>query len=172
MNWRRGQLPGPAANERASNAHAVRRTPGHTLAGHPDQAARTPTQYLCSAQPSFSLPIVQLAATASMATAPAVACDRLRSAGVRLKPGLCLHADVGGRHSRDRQAEREAASLARHGSSMEQGKVRMVKTRLARWVSRWRERRLAREQTRQAPEAQQAKRDAEAQRYHSTGHGP
>ena len=48
----------------------------------------------------------------------------------------------------------------------------MVKTRLAQWVSRWRERRLAREQTRQTPTAQQAKRVAEAQRYHSTGHGP
>ena len=50
--------------------------------------------------------------------------------------------------------------------------MRMVKTRLAWWVSRWREHRLAREQTRQTPDAQQAKRDAEAQRYHSTGRGP
>ena len=66
----------------------------------------------------------------------------------------------------------DAASLARHDSSMKQGKVSMVKARLARWVSRWRERRLAREQTRQTPAARQAARTAEGQRYHSTGHGP
>ena len=47
----------------------------------------------------------------------------------------------------------------------------MVKTRLTQWVSRWRERRLAREQKRQTSATRQATRDAEAQRYHSTGHG-
>jgi len=48
----------------------------------------------------------------------------------------------------------------------------MVKTRLGQWISRWRERRLARAQTRQTSATRQAARDAEAQRYHSTGHGP
>lgn len=48
----------------------------------------------------------------------------------------------------------------------------MVKTRLARWFSRWRERRLVREQKRQTPATRQAARAAEAQRWHSTGHGP
>jgi hypothetical protein len=48
----------------------------------------------------------------------------------------------------------------------------MVKTRLTEWISRWRERRLAREQTRQTPAVRQAKRDTQAQRYHSTGQGP
>ena len=71
-----------------------------------------------------------------------------------------------------RRRSSDAASLARHDSSMKQGKVSMVKARLARWVSRWRERRLAREQTRQTPAARQAARTAEGQRYHSTGHGP
>lgn len=74
--------------------------------------------------------------------------------------------------SRIRRWSSDAANLARHGSSMKQGKVRMVKTRLAQWVSRWRERRLAREQKRQTSATRQATRDAEAQRYHSTGHGP
>jgi hypothetical protein len=98
---------------------------------------------------------------------------RLRSAGVRLKPGLCLRADVGG-HRKPGISRRssDAASLARHGSPMKQGKVSMVKTRLAQWVSRWRERRLAREQKRQTSATRQATRDVEAQRYHSTGHGP
>jgi hypothetical protein len=41
----------------------------------------------------------------------------------------------------------------------------MVTTRLAQWVSRWRERRLAREQTRQSSTTRQATRDAQAQRY-------
>jgi hypothetical protein len=48
----------------------------------------------------------------------------------------------------------------------------MVKTRIAQWVSRWRERRLAREQKQQTSGTRQATRDAAAQRYHSTGHGP
>jgi len=48
----------------------------------------------------------------------------------------------------------------------------MVKARLGQWISRWRERRLARAQTRQTSATRQAARDAEAQRYHSTGHGP
>jgi hypothetical protein len=48
----------------------------------------------------------------------------------------------------------------------------MVKTRLSRWVSRWRQRRLAREQTQQTLAARKATRAAEGQRYHSTGHGP
>ena len=48
----------------------------------------------------------------------------------------------------------------------------MVMTRLAEWISRWRERRLAREQTRQTPATRQATRDTQAQRYHSTGQGP
>ena len=48
----------------------------------------------------------------------------------------------------------------------------MVKARLAQWVSRWRERRLAREQTRQTSAAREATRAAKGQRYHSTGHGP
>jgi hypothetical protein len=100
-------------------------------------------------------------------------CRRLRSAGVRLNPGLCLRADVGGHHKPGiRRRSSDAASLARHGSSMRQGKVSMVKTRLTRWISRWRERRLAREQTRQTSAARQATRDTERQRYHSTGHGP
>jgi hypothetical protein len=47
----------------------------------------------------------------------------------------------------------------------------MVKTRIARWVGRWRERRLVREQTRQASAARQAKRAAEAGRSHPLGHG-
>jgi hypothetical protein len=55
----------------------ARRTPGHTgrtdksnwLIRHTDQ---------CREQPSPSLPIVQLAVTASMAALRAVACDRLR----------------------------------------------------------------------------------------------
>ena len=95
---------------------------------------------------------------------------RLRPAGVRLKPGLCLRADVGGHHKPGiRRRSSDAASLARHGSSMKQGKVSMVKARLARWVSRWRERRLAGEQTRQTSAARQATRAAEGQRYHSTG---
>jgi len=55
---------------------------------------------------------------------------------------------------------------------MKQGKVSTVKTSLAQWVSRWRERRLAREQKRQTSATRQAARDAQAQRYHSTGHGP
>jgi hypothetical protein len=55
---------------------------------------------------------------------------------------------------------------------MKQGKESVMKARLARWVSRWRERRLAREQTQQTSAARQAKRAAEGQRYHSTGHGP
>jgi hypothetical protein len=42
--------------------------------------------------------------------------------------------------------------------------VRMVKTRLARWLGRWRERRLVREQTRQTSTARQAARASEAQR--------
>jgi len=50
--------------------------------------------------------------------------------------------------------------------------VSMVKARLARWVSRWRERRLAREQTQQTSAAREATRAAEGQRYNSTGHGP
>jgi hypothetical protein len=54
----------------------------------------------------------------------------------------------------------------------QQKKMRMVKTRLGQWISRWRERRLARAQTRQTSATRQAARDAEAQRYHSTGHGP
>ena len=45
----------------------------------------------------------------------------------------------------------------------------MVKTRIARWVGRWRERRLVREQTRQTSAARQAKRAAEAS--HPLGHG-
>ena len=95
---------------------------------------------------------------------------RLRFAGVRLKPGLCLRADVGGHHKPGiSRRSSDAAGLARHGSSMKQGKVSMVKTRLAQWVSRWRERRLAREQKRQTSATRQATRDAEAQRYHSTG---
>jgi hypothetical protein len=55
---------------------------------------------------------------------------------------------------------------------MKQGKVSMVKAKLAQWVSRWRERRLAREQTRQTPAGREATRSTEGQRYHSTGHGP
>jgi hypothetical protein len=55
---------------------------------------------------------------------------------------------------------------------MKQGKVSMVKTKLAQWVNRWRERRLAREQTRQTSAARQATRAAEGERYRSTGHGP
>jgi hypothetical protein len=48
----------------------------------------------------------------------------------------------------------------------------MVKTRLTQWISRWRERRLVREQKQQTSETRQATRAAEAQRWHSTGHGP
>src|SRR5262249_51450826 len=47
----------------------------------------------------------------------------------------------------------------------------MVKTRFGRWVGRWRERRLVREQTRQASAARQAKRAAESGRSHPLGHG-
>jgi hypothetical protein len=66
-----------------------------------------------------------------------------------------------------------AVGLARHGSSRgKPGKVGMVKTRLTRWFGRWRERRLVREQTKQTSGARQAKRAAEGQRWHSTGHGP
>jgi hypothetical protein len=98
---------------------------------------------------------------------------RLRLAGVRLRLGLCLRADAGGHHKQgDQQAEQRRGQPGSHGSSMKQGKVSMVKTRLAQWVSRWRERRLAREQKRQTSAARQAVRDTEAQRYHSTGHGP
>ncbi len=81
---------------------------------------------------------------------------RLPFAGVRWKSGLCLRADVGGHHK----------------PGISRRKVRMVKTRLAQWISRWRERRLAREQTRQTPATRQATRDTQAQRYRSTGHGP
>jgi hypothetical protein len=55
---------------------------------------------------------------------------------------------------------------------MKHGKVSMVKAKLAQWVSRWRERRLAREQTQQTSAARQATRAAEGQRYHSTGQYP
>jgi len=48
----------------------------------------------------------------------------------------------------------------------------MVKTRLGEWIRRRRERRLARQQTRQTPEARRAAGAAEAQRYKPTGHGP
>jgi hypothetical protein len=71
-----------------------------------------------------------------------------------------------------RRRSSDAASLARHGSSMKHGKVSMVKAKLAQWVSRWRERRLAREQTQQTAAARQATRAAEGQRYHSTGQYP
>ena len=93
--------------------------------------------------------------------------------GVRLKPGLCLRADVGGHHKPGISGRSsDAASLARHGSSMKQGQVRMVKARLTRWVSQWRERRLAREQTKQTSAVRQASHAAEGKRYHSTGQFP
>jgi len=41
----------------------------------------------------------------------------------------------------------------------------MVKTRLAQWVRRRRERSLARQQTRQLPASRQARQASEAQRY-------
>jgi hypothetical protein len=49
--------------------------------------------------------------------------------------------------------------------------VGVVKTRIAGWVSRWRERRLVRVQTRQTSATRQAKRAADAGRSHPTGQG-
>lgn len=47
----------------------------------------------------------------------------------------------------------------------------VVKTRIARWAGRWRERRLVREQARQTSAARQAKRAAEGGRSHTMGQG-
>lgn len=47
----------------------------------------------------------------------------------------------------------------------------VVKTRIARWVGRWRERRVVRDQTRQTSAARHAKRAAEAGRSHPMGQG-
>ena len=49
--------------------------------------------------------------------------------------------------------------------------VGVVKNRIAGWASRWRERRLVREQARQTSAARQAKRAAEGGRSHTLGQG-
>jgi hypothetical protein len=56
-------------------------------------------------------------------------------------------------------------------SSLEVKRGGVVKTRIARWAGRWRERRLVRKQTRQTSAARQAKRAAEAGRSHPMGQG-
>jgi hypothetical protein len=66
-------------------------------------------------------------------------------------------------------AERPGSELA--CSSLEVKKGGVVKTRIARWAARWRERRLVRKQTRQTSAARQAKRAAEAGRSHPMGQG-
>ena len=102
-------------------------------------------------------------------------CDG-RGPGSAATHAPCRVGDTGGRNPRGRMLEVMASRSGRFAAPpADPGLVILAdvsgQARLAQWVSRWRERRLAREQTRQTSVGRQAKRDAEVQRYRFPAHG-